>query len=69
MKVSLVFEDWQKVGKSIYNTPDGIDLSAGQFHAGTTFEAEIKLDECEEKELKKAMADGFIPVWATFKFD
>ncbi len=66
MKVSLVFEDRQKIGKSIYDTPEGVDLSCGQFHSGTTFEGEIHLDEASEKEMKKAMANGFTPVWAIF---
>lgn len=67
MKVSLVFSDWQKVGKSIYNTDEGVNLSCGQFHSGTTFPAEIELDEEDAEELKVAMQNGYTPVWATFE--
>ena len=41
MKIKLVFLDWEKDGKSIYNTPEGVELSFGQFHSGTMFDAEI----------------------------
>jgi len=61
MKIRLVFDDWKKDYKSVYNTEKGVDLSMGPFHSGTTFEAEIDLHESEEKELKKAMEEGFVP--------
>lgn len=66
MKILLCFDDWKKVGKSVYDTEKGMDLSLGPFHHGTTFEAEIQLGKYDEEELKKAMEDGFTPVWATF---
>ncbi len=63
MKIKLVFEDWQRIGKSVYNTEKGIDLSSGQFHSGTTFDGEIKLDECDEQEIRASMKDGYNPVF------
>ena len=61
MKLKLVFDDWQKDWKSVYNTEEGVDLSLRSFHAGTTFNAEIQLDQYEEEELKKALSNGFVP--------
>ena len=58
----LVFSDWQKLGKSVYETGKGVMLSLGDFHSGTTFDDEIDITGSEE-ELKKAMEDGFEPVF------
>ena len=69
MKVLLVFEDWKKDFKSVYNTAEGVDLSLGPFHHGTTFEAEIQLGKGDEEELKSAIENGFTPVWATLNPD
>jgi len=60
MKIKLVFADWCKQGKSIYNTPEGIDLSMGSFHSGTTFDAEIDVLG-EENSLRSAIRKGFEP--------
>lgn len=65
MKVLLVFEDWQKNYKSVYDTEDGVGLTWGPFHHGTTFEAEIQLEPGDAEELEKSIKDGFTPVWAT----
>ena len=66
MKIKLVFDDWQKEGKSVYCTPKGTELSMGDFHSGTTFEGEIKLDSGAEAEIKEAMALGYQPIfWLT----
>lgn len=54
MKCRLVMEDWRQIGTadSIYSTPLGVDLSMGDMHSGTTFEAvvELPLDVAEEIE-------------------
>ncbi len=63
MKIKLVFQDWIKGGKSIYQTSEGVDLSMGVFHSGTTFDGYIEIDECDEKELVKAMNNGAEPVF------
>jgi len=62
MKVQLVFRDWQKEGQSIYNTEEGYNLSAGQFHSGTTFDAEVDLLGYEN-ELKSSIKKGYEPVF------
>ena len=67
MKIKLVFEDWQKDGKSVYQTPEGIYLSLGNFHSGTTFDADIDLDAGDEKELQRAIDAGFVPVFVVVK--
>jgi len=61
MKIKLVFEDWKKNGKSIYNTEDGIELSIGDFHSGTTFNGEINLSPDNEEELKQAIKNKNFP--------
>ena len=62
MQVKLVFTDWCKDGKSIYDTEEGINLSTGQFHSGTTFDADIDLLGFEN-DLKSAMENGYEPVF------
>ena len=62
MKIRLVFSDWQgKDFKSVYNTEEGIYLSGGDFHSGSTFDAVIDLDREQNAELKLALKKGFIP--------
>ena len=66
VKLEFVFDDWRKQGVSVYNTEEGIELSLWSFHSGTTFRGEITLDPDEAKELNRAMARGFQPVfWVT----
>ena len=62
MKVKLVFADWQDFEfNSIYNTSEGIDLTTGDFHCGSTFDAIITLEKDQHEELKLALEKGFIP--------
>jgi len=61
MKIKLVFEDWKKNGKSIYNTEEGIELSIRNFHSGTIFDGKINLSPDDEKELKEAMKNKNFP--------
>ena len=63
MKVSLVFDDWQDNRKSIYATEKGVALSMGAFHSGSTFKADIELDDEDAAELLDAMQEGFVPVF------
>lgn len=63
MKIKLVFEDWQKDGESVYSSEDGIELSLGSFHSGTTFEGNINLEKNEAIELVNAMRKGYTPVF------
>ena len=64
MRVKLVLDDWRNnKHASIYSELQGVELSTGVFHSGTTFEAEIKLDEADQAELAEAMCAGFVPVF------
>lgn len=64
MKIELVFDDWRDAKyKSIYRTTEGVELSLSDFHSGTTFEAEIVLDEESEQILRQALANKFHPVF------
>jgi len=69
MKIKLIFYDWQDYDwqdpefNSLYNTFNGNILSAGDFHSGTTFDGEIKLDAEQEAELKASMQNGNRPVF------
>jgi len=63
MRIKLIFSDWQKNGKSVYNTEDGIALSCGDFHSGSTFDGKIVVDTEQERELDKALKTGYRPVF------
>ena len=43
MRVKLIFEDWRQIGhaESIYNTELGLELSMGDLHSGSTWEADL----------------------------
>lgn len=65
MKVRLVMDDWRQVGvaKSIYSTPLGVDLSMGEMHCGTTWEATIEMPPHIADEIETAWRDhGAYPV-------
>lgn len=63
MKIKLVFDDWRKTGRSIYQTKIGIDLGMGPFHSGTTFNGEIDLDIDEAAELETSIRQGYDPIF------
>ena len=68
MKVRLVFNDWRyNDGRSVYNSEEGLTLSSGDFHSGTTFNASLELDEEQAAELKTALEDGYTPVFELVK--
>lgn len=66
MRAKLVFDDWRKLGdpNSIYSTELGAELSAGDLHSGTVFEAELEVDPGVEQEIIKALdRHGAYPVF------
>lgn len=67
MRVKLAFEDWRQTGQadSIYETPLGVELSLGDLHSGTTFEATVVFDSIGiEGEIEVAYKeDGAYPVF------
>lgn len=47
MKAKLIFEDWVRDGKSIYFTKEGVELTMGDLHAGSTFRVNISFEDKE----------------------
>lgn len=65
MKIKLVFEDWRDpTGKNIYSTEEGIRLSAGDFHSGSTFTGTIDLDIEQEEDLRRGLR--VVPVFRLY---
>ncbi len=64
MKVWLVFEDWKRKGKSVYEKPEGEGLTLGPFHHSTSWRAELEMEEGVAEDLKEAIKNGFTPVFA-----
>jgi hypothetical protein len=64
VKVKLVFYDWikEKSGDSVYCTEEGVGLALGDFHSGTTFDAEIELEDYQG-EFESAAEIGIVPVF------
>ncbi len=63
MRIKLVFEDWQKRGISIYNAEEGVELSMGLFHSGTTFDGEIYFNSEDQAEFEEALNKGYQPTF------
>lgn len=63
MKIELVFYKWK--GRRLVEVSGGkrINLEMGDFHAGSTFKAEVGLTCSQEEELKKAMVKGYKPIF------
>lgn len=58
MKCKIIFEDWQMKGiyGSVYQCPVGVELSSGDLHSGTTFDADITIHAAGiEDEIQAAM--------------
>jgi hypothetical protein len=64
MKVQLVFYDWMDIKNnlSMYHTQIGLELTMGDFHGGTVFEAEIDFEDYQG-EIAKAKEVGIVPVF------
>ena len=64
MDVEMVFDDWKdETGESIYNTPEGVELSLGDFHSGSAFPARIYLTPDQARDLRAAVKRGAQPVF------
>jgi len=64
MAVRLVFSYWlDKDNRSVYSTEEGVRLSMGQFHSGTTFDGTVRLDPDDRMELEEALASGYTPAF------
>ncbi|MDP2363571.1 MAG: hypothetical protein Q8M94_07345 [Ignavibacteria bacterium] len=66
MRIRLIFDDWRKKGESVFSTEEGIKLFSGDFYSGTTFNGKIQLDRLQEEKIRKAINEGYQPVfWIT----
>ena len=64
MKIKLIFHDWQtESGRSIYNAPVGAELTRGDLHHGSVFDAEVAFSPDTERDLREALAAGVVPVF------
>jgi hypothetical protein len=43
VKIELVFLDWRRDGRSIYQTKEGFVLAMGPFHSGSMFDGEMEV--------------------------
>lgn len=71
MRIQLVFHAWlDKEHKPIaYYSEEGFELSAGGFHAGSTFEARIEPDDEDAVTLRAALTEGYKPVFYAVAVD
>ena len=65
MKVKLVFHDWldPMTGKSIYQTEAGVELSTGNLHSGTTFDAHVQFSVDDMAFIDEGLKIGAVPVF------
>ena len=66
MKIKLVFDHWEHVGGKPVTGKERVNLSLGQFHSGTTFDGEIRLDVDDTEELEEAL-ESYVPVFLVVK--
>lgn len=67
--VRITLDDWRgPSGRSVYSTAEGVWLSLGGLHSGSTFSAILELDTEDAADLREALGRGFRPVfWCTAK--
>lgn len=63
MRVTMIFDDWRKSGVSVYQTPEGLELSKGDLHSGTCWDCDVILPLDIEEELQEAIDAGYQPVF------
>ncbi len=62
--VDLSFKDWLKNGHTLRGSSEGVELSLGVFHTGTTFPATITLESDDDaNELIAAIKAGYQPLF------
>lgn len=62
LKVKLVCKDWTQYGNPLPRQ-QYILLSSHDFHAGSTFDGTIELDDKQVREIACAFEKGFTPVF------
>ena len=67
MNCLMVFNDWQRRGRSIYGTDLGLELSAGDLHSGTTWRVAVDLPADIAAEIERAYREHNVcPVFCVF---
>lgn len=61
--IHLTFSDLRRKGKSIYNTEEGVQMTMGSLHSGSTFPGSITLDEETMDDLNRMFEAGLQPVF------
>lgn len=61
--VKASFWDIQRDGKSIYRTEEGVDLTMGSMHSGSTFDVAMLLNLDDIADLKAMFEAGADPIF------
>lgn len=62
--VVLVFDDWQRDGRSVYATEAGVELSSGDLHSGTViWKGVIRLPRETVNTIDDARRQGISPIF------
>ncbi len=61
--IHLTFDDLRREGKSVYNTEEGVHMTMGSLHSGSTFPGSITLDEDDMEFLDRMFKAGLQPVF------
>ena len=61
--IHMTFSDLRRKGKSMYNTEEGVEMTMGSLHSGSTFPGSITLDEDDMYFLNKMFEAGLQPVF------
>ena len=61
--IHMTFDDLRNQGESVYSTEQGIYLTAGNLHSGSTFPGTITLREDDMDDLNKMFEAGLQPVF------
>lgn len=67
VRAKLIFHDWLRDGRSVYQSEEGVRLSSGQFHSGSTFDGEIVLEAEYAEELLEDFERGYRPAFWLMK--
>jgi len=66
--IKLTFDDLRRAGGSICRTEEGVRLTTGSLHSGSTFQGTIILDEDSFIDLERMFIAGLQPVfWISSK--
>jgi len=66
MKIDLVFWEWKSNVLTNISGSERMLLETDDFHAGSTFKGEIKLDKGQEEDLKHSLEMGYKPLFTVY---